>query len=146
MKKIDKLFFKTKVISKGRCNHCSLGFFHFPPLLPWFSLLFSHLQAIVFLIHAFLCFCMLSYLCFTALLLSDAAFPAPLIYLNKPHCKNSTCVLQVWFEVWDLSEIPLSFSIENSKYFKDMLLSSCSIFSLMTGQQDFPSRLESVGS
>jgi len=49
-------------------------------------------------------------------------------------------------KVWDLSEAPLSFSIEGSKYFQDMLLSSCGVLPLMTGQQDFPSRLQSVGS
>lgn len=145
MKKIDKLFFKTKIFSKGRCNHCSLGFFQPFPSSPAFFFavqlppghLFPH-PPIPLLLYSFLAFFYHSVAVWCSI---SSSFDC-----LKLHCKNSTYVLQIWFEVWDFSEAPLSFSIKNSKYFKDMLLSSCSIFSLMTGQQDFPSRLESVGS
>lgn len=150
--KLGKLFFKSEVVSEHlleliRCNRCCLVFFSpFPPLLSLLCLLFSSLLAIFFLVHPFPTCRVLSYLDFTVLSLDDVVLPAPLICLNELHCKGSTCLLQLWFEstgpVWD----PLSFSIAGSKYFKDMLLSSCGLLSLMTGQQAFPSTFQSVGS
>lgn len=117
------------------------------------SLLFGFFQPFpssaafaLFAVHPFPTCRVLSYLDFIVLSLDDVVLPAPLICLNELHCKGSTCLLQLWSEstgpVWD----PLSFSIAGSKYFKDMLLSSCGVLCLMTGQQDFPSTFQSVGS